>query len=196
MTRQNRFYIPPVLLTCASILTLLSCSFGSPSSTREFLADGSLMISRSLPPPAAPQNTTTLGLLPTYGAHTGTWLLIDTGARTASLMEGDTATVVAPAEGTDTVRPGRFQLLHKQRNPLWYAPPSYFQQRQLPVPPEGDRARFRRGALGDFVLYITKEIPVHSGPVWTDDVGGIRLDDTSLSKMYYMLPVGAPIEIH
>ena len=58
-----------------------------------------------------------------------------------------------------------------------------------------DRERFRRGALGEYVLYIDPEIPLHSGPIWTSDLGGVRLDDKDLSRIYYQLRLGAPIEI-
>ncbi len=153
------------------------------------------MISRPAPAPAAMEKLIALGLLPSYEAENTHWLRIDPHSQTISLMEDGKPTLVSQAQGTQLLHSGRFQLLHKQRNPLWYAPASYFEQRNLPVPPEGDKSRFRRGALGDFVLYLTKDTPIHSGPVWSEDVGGVKVDDSSLSKIYYMLPVGAIIEV-
>ena len=178
-----------------ALLALAACSVTRSTPERSMLADGSVMISRPAPALAPMEKLSSLGFLPLYPSPTGNWLLIDTQKKTASLMEGDRLALVADAKGTDALRPGRFQLVYRQRNPLWYAPASYFERRKLPVPPEGDKARFRRGALGDFVLYLTKEIPIHSGPVWSEDVGGVKLDDMSMTKMYYMLPVGATIEV-
>jgi hypothetical protein len=127
--------------------------------------------------------------------HSGTWLSINSIERSIRLMSGDSVISTASGDGLDKVTPGTYQLLHKQRNALWYAPDSYFSSRNLPVPPQGDKSRFRRGALGDFVLYINKDTPIHSGPFWSTDIGGIRLEDSELSRIYYQLPVGAEIEI-
>jgi hypothetical protein len=110
-------------------------------------------------------------------------------------MEGDKEISVSSGEGFENLKPGTYHVLHKQRNALWYAPDSYFSSRSLPLPAQGDRSRFRRGALGEFVLYVDKETPIHSGPVWSAEVGGVRLGSADLSRMYYSLDVGAPIEV-
>ncbi|NQV20936.1 MAG: ribulose-phosphate 3-epimerase, partial [Rhodospirillales bacterium] len=47
-----------------------------------------------------------------------------------------------------SLNPGTYALQHKQKRPLWYASDEYFAKRQLPIPPPGDRQRYRRGALG------------------------------------------------
>ena len=85
--------------------------------------------------------------------------------------------------------------MHKQRNPLWYAPDSYFKARLLPLPAEGDRSRFRRGALGEFVLFVDKDTPIHSGPFGSEEIGGIRLEEDDISRLYYQLELGATIRV-
>ena len=136
-----------------------------------------------------------LGFLPAIGAYAGHWLSIDTSAKKVVLMEGDRVVDAAAVENLGNVKAGTYQLLHKQRNPLWYAPDGYFSRRNLKVPPQGDRSRYRRGALGDFALFIDKDTPIHSSPVWADDVGGIRVAEGDLSRLYYRLDVGSFIEV-
>jgi hypothetical protein len=110
-------------------------------------------------------------------------------------MDGDKEVNVITGEGVEKLKPGIYQLLHKQRNALWYAPDSYFSARDLAIPAQGDRSRYRRGALGDFVLYIDKDTPIHNSPIWDDEIGGVRLDDADMSRLYYALEVGAAVEV-
>jgi len=194
------------LLLLGTTAFLSSCSFSSKEKdpptrstsseeAHQWMADGTIMLSRSIPTPRNSTRTSGLGFLPTLGALGSTWLAIDTKHGIINLMEGDKITVTTKGTGLNALKAGHYQLILKQRNPLWYAPASYFSDRLLTVPPEGDKSRFRRGALGDFVLYIDKETPLHSGPIWTKDIGGIKVDESSLSKMYYLLNVGSSIEV-
>jgi hypothetical protein len=178
-----------------SLSTSGCSSAAKPSGEKELIPDGSILISRPLPKVITGDTGVALGLIPSPQKPAGTWLSIDTAHKTVTLMEGEKVSLSATGEGINALKPGKYVLLHKQRNPLWYAPSSYFAARKLAVPAEGDKARFRRGALGDFVLYIDKEVPIHSGPIWLTDIGGVKLDDTSLSKMYYLLNVGAEVEV-
>ncbi len=136
-----------------------------------------------------------VGFLPNEISHQGSWLSINLMSRTISLMEGDKTLSTSQAQGLSSLKPGKYELRHKQRNPLWYAPDSYFVSRGVPVPPEGDKNRYLRGAFGDFALFIEKDLPIHCSPVWTPEIGGIQISEGDLSKMYYLLPVGAPIEV-
>ena len=168
-----------------------------PSSPDQFTQDGSVVISRPLPHRLnSLRSFAALGFVPTYQSAPGNWLLIDTVKRTISLMDGEKIAITSPAEfGAGSLKPGSYSLLHKQRNPLWYAPESYFISRRLPVPPDGDRSRFRRGALGDFVLYVDKDTPIHSGELWSGDVGGLKLDDNTLSRIFYLIQIGSPVQV-
>jgi hypothetical protein len=110
-------------------------------------------------------------------------------------MNGETKVLATNGEGLQSLRPGSYQVLHKQTRPVWYAPDAYFSARGLPVPPKNDGQRYRKGALGDFVVIFNKDMPLHNGPIWTQDVGGIKLSDNDLAKIYYSLEVGAPVEV-
>lgn len=123
------------------------------------------------------------------------WLLIDTSSRRISLMNGPDEVESTVLGEMGPLHKGMTQLKHKQRDALWYAPDSYFLSRGLEVPPAGDKTRYLRGALGEFALFIDKDTPVHSGPVWSEEVGGVHLSEPVLSKFYYTLQVGDQIEI-
>lgn len=97
------------------------------------------------------------------------------------------------AEGSIALAPGEYPLQHKQRNPLWYAPDEYFSKRELRVPPRGDHFRYRRGALGNYAVYPTMDFVIHSGPFWSEEVGGLKVSEADLASIFVMLYVGTPV---
>lgn len=169
-------------------------SSGGPTS-EIWLSDGMLAVSREVPAPSETEAAELLGFMPFYVGHVGPWLMVDKRKQTITLMDGQQEVRKAMGAGFDGIAPGSYELAHKQRAALWYAPDSYFIERGLAVPEQGAKERFRRGALGEFALFIDKDTPIHSGPVWTKDVGGIQIPEGELSRIYYQLEVGAPIEV-
>jgi len=180
----------------------------------DWLADGLIAIARPVPAPAtslalraidattpsaqAPlhiDSSTLLGFMPLPPTQAAAWLSIDTVRQTVSLMAGSRVVSTATGEGLSSLKPGTYHVAHKQRQPLWHAPGSYFEARGLPVPAEGDRARLRRGALGDLALFIDQNTPIHTGPIWASEIGGIKLDDSVMTPLYEQLEVGAVIEV-
>jgi len=153
------------------------------------------MIARPAPAPSQVSSTSVLGFLPVQAAPHRSWLSLDRASSSISLMDGDKVVAVVKAQGLESARSGSFQVIYKQKNAPWYAPDSYFSARNLAVPSAGDKSRFRRGALGEYVIFLAKDLPIHSGPVWSSEVGGIQLKNEELSKLFYALDVGAPIEI-
>lgn len=204
-TNKNIRLVAVGLLT--SSLLVLGCTSRNESPSRvaesspskQWVRDGSIVISRAVPAVSAENPVGVLGFLPLTGTLKGHWLSINLADQKLKFMEGDKVLSETPWQGSlqgkSLIKPGTFKLVHKQRNPLWYAPDSYFTKRHLALPSQNDRARFRRGALGEFALFLDKETPIHSGPIWTEDIGGIRIDEHVLSRIYYQLEIGAPIEV-
>ncbi len=197
-------------LTLTVLIILSACSnYIFPASTENIKnqtasrwePSGSITLSRSNPGQAISNSydtpSTALGFVPAslHGAPTGSWVSIDTSKKSLELMKGDQVVAHLSGLGVESLKPGLFKVKHKQRNPLWYAPDSYFTARSLPTPMEGDKARFRRGALGDFVIFLDQDTPIHSGPIWLDSIGGVKMDEAELSKLYYSLEVGAAVEV-
>lgn len=184
-----------------------------------WLTDGVVAISRPAPAPTtafalandggAPQGTepeaamggdlldsaSLLGFLPLPPTQAAVWLSVDTRAGKLSLMRGSALAIEVPGAGLDGLKPGIYSVLHKQTDPLWYAPDSYFERRGLPVPPEGDRARLRRGALGERAVFLDKDTPLHSGPTWSPEVGGVQIAPADLGSLYDQLAIGTKVEV-
>ena len=104
-----------------------------------WLRDGMIAISRPLPGASTVTDASALAFMPVIQAtHSGTWLSISSSDKSIKLMSGDSVITSARGDGLEKITPGTYQLLHKQRNALWYAPDSYFSSRNLVVPPHGD----------------------------------------------------------
>lgn len=177
-----------------------------------WLTDGLIAIARPVPAPStslalkswdaptsgaelAVNSSTLLGFMPLPPTQAAAWLSIDTARQTIALMAGAEVVTTGTGEGLANLKPGTYRIAHKQRQPLWHAPTRYFEARGLPVPAEGDRARFRRGALGDLALFIDQDTPIHSGPIWASEIGGVKLDEAIITPLYEQLEVGAVIEV-
>jgi hypothetical protein len=200
ITHKNSALALRYVVAASAVVALSACAVFSrqdpaPADGGAWLPSGSIVISSPIPQACTPAPLRMLGFLPTRLSQQTFWLAIDKEAGTLSLMQGEKNVFTAEAEGTERLQPGVYSLLHKQRDPLWHAPDSYFTTRHLPVPPEGDRSRFRRGALGEMVLYLNQDTPIHGGIVWSEEVGGLRLDVDELTRLYTEVGVGAPIEI-
>jgi hypothetical protein len=187
-------------------LILCGCSLNSPKEETTLLASpasiqaGSVMISRSVPEVTsalqlAKQSSSALGFVPGNFAVAGDWITVDRNAGTITLMSGNKAKLTASGEGLKMLEPGIFSIVHKQRHPLWYATDSYFSERGLETPNPAARDRYRRGALGEFALFIDANTPIHSGLIWDSTIGGVRLEEEDLSRLYYQVDVGAVVEV-
>ena len=206
---QVRFLIATVL-----IATLCACSGTGgglmtappPEPRAGWMADGAITLARSAPPAQLVGQATMLGFLPgtipaaipaiaAPAERVGPWISIDRSSQKLTLFNGAAVVGSFSGEGFDRLTTGSFRLTLKQRNPLWYAPDSYFTSRNIEVPAPGDRARFRRGALGDFAVFLDRTTALHSGPVWSTDIGGLRLEENDLSRIYYQLEIGSYVEI-
>ena len=165
------------------------------SANAGFLPSGSIIISSPIPSAITPTPLRLFGFLPSADSEKISWLSVDRARGRVALMHGSEEVSSIRAEGVDFLMPGTYSLVHKQRAPLWHAPDSYFTARNLPVPPEGDAARFRRGALGEAALFIDPQTPLHSALAWSSEVGGVRLEEPILDRLYSELPVGAVVEV-
>ena len=177
---------------------------------RGYLESGTIILSRVMPEAQPGRRATTLatqkrfpGMAPLVGyvppargffpGKNEVWLSIDRISKDIRLLRGDIILGGTKAQGDVSLQPGRYALKHKQSKPLWYAPDSYFKNRALAVPRVNSQLRYRRGALGELALYPTTTFPIHSGQVWSKEVGGLKIDERQLSMIYKELPLGAAI---
>lgn len=129
--------------------------------------------------------------------YSGPALIIDRIAGTVELQNNKQ--IVQKIEGLSNLgrlSGGKFNIREKQRDPVWYAPDEYYQKRNLPVPAYNDKSRLLRGALGDYALFLDNDTIMHDGELWTSEVGGIRLKEQELAKLFTQIDVGTPVIIN
>jgi hypothetical protein len=187
------------------VLALSGCAFWSPSPKDKsaWLPSGSIVIARRAPAPSAAEfralgfsaSTTPNQNLAIAALQRGTWLDIDRTLREARVMEGEKVIDKIQSEDLFALTPGSYQVVHKQRNPLWYASDDYFSRRNQEIPLASAQERYRRGALGDYVIFIDERTPLHDAPLKSPEVGGARLAEKDIAKIFYRLDTGARVVV-
>lgn len=122
-------------------------------------------------------------------------LTIDTSTHSLTIAQPGQAPLTFKAQGAYALKRGTYTVELKQTNPQWYAPPTYFMRRGLKVPPEGSKARFMGGALGHQAIFFDKQIAIHSGPIWTDEIGGVKISREDMAALFESVTVGAKLEV-
>lgn len=196
--------LPRFRLACAWLLlssAMTGCaglSAFSGSGKKEWLDSGSLAISRPLP---APKATAARARLKSFESPTlddsaaSTSIIISRKDRTLTAIRPGQPPLVFTTQGTDRLKSGSYSVTLKEENPLWYAPAAYFSNRSLRTPAEGSRERFKRGALGTKSLYLNDRTPIHSGPVWIPEIGGVRLPHEQMAQIFATIEVGTRVEV-
>lgn len=207
MSVYNRLSYRKVVFAGISSLLLVAavtgCSFSSrdissPSAVQTenmYLPAGQIVIARPMPSMSEISTEHMLGFLPTRPELKGLWLKIERGESTVSLMDGDNLVLSSRVSGLDSISPGRYEVVHKQRNALWRANSEYYQRRSLPVPSEFDPDRLLKGVLGNYALFLDENLPIHCGPAEMEEVGGMQLNEKDISRIYYAIEVGTPAVI-
>lgn len=202
------------LSSAALVLVLSGCSLFHQSETpqpEKFAASGTVILSGVLSGNPVDPNSSVLAankpvvmaplvgfLPPTLGfipADNEAWLEVDRLTKVISLYKGKNKIKEMQGEGSVSIDAGEYFIQQKQKYPLWYATDDYFSKRRLAVPSKEDRLRYRRGAYGPFAIFPSTNFPIHSGPIWSNDVGGLRISKGDLSSIYFTLPVGAPVVV-
>lgn len=194
-----------ILLSSISVM-LAACGLPSrPSPSQQWLADGSIALYREVKSPEpvtftpgslhafAPMNLPNARAGAPYSAPIR--LSLNAAAGTLTVRGLDSAPLLIPVEGAEQLSvPSTLSVVLKQENPLWYAPDSYFRQRGLRVPASSSQERLRRGALGPFALFLSGGIPLHTAPLWSDEVGGLRVSEEVGAALFSAIPLGTTID--
>ena len=78
---------------------------------------------------------------------------------------------------------------------MWKAPRTYFLRRGLQIPAEGSDANLVKGALGKQALFMSDNIAIHNSAIWSDEVGGVRLNNNDMARLFEAVETGATIEV-
>ena len=198
-----------MLFSACSLSQLLPDNFQV--SKAHFLSSGTMIISQPVVATNYSPSTdlpVTVGYLPPQmgfeGAANEYWIDIRTDQQTITLFNGsgeistvnfqgaknyaDQASVTSLAEGT-------YLLIGKKLSPRWHAPDSYFESRGLPLPSPNDPSRDLRGAYGNQAIFLTPDFAIHSAPLWTNDVGGFRVESRDLTMLFEKLEEGAVVRV-
>lgn len=178
------------------------------SQSNAALGNGSLSIVRSAPPvvsqsianakAAAPAASMLFGFAPLPAEFVKAIvapvvqpvLLIDTSSEQHKLALADSSTYQLtdwhnlPSDHAVAIPPGTYRILHRERDPLWYANDDFFITRSLPIPPTYGAERFQAGAYGKFALFLSPTVAIHCGPETVNEVKGIRLPCDTLSRIF------------
>lgn len=166
------------------------------SAGNSWLESGSLALSRPIPQEVS-RDRARLGYIPPpeTASNEAVQVVISREARTITAVRPGASPVTIRTQGAERIPAGSFTVTLKEEKPLWYAPNEYFTKRSLKIPEQGSRARFMRAALGHRVIYLNDQTPIHSGPVWLQEIGGIRLEKREIDQLYSMIAVGTRVEV-
>ena len=202
---NKRCFTTKVIFSSFSML-LSACGIAAhPSEQNQWLADGSIALYREVKsPPPIPITAASLhtfapirGILSDSADQSFNQIRISLDASTQALMIRGlgAAPILVPVEGASHISGLSSQtIILKQEDPLWYAPDSYFTKRGITIPAPFAEERFRRGALGAFALFLDGGIPIHTGPFWSEEVGGLRISEEAGAALFAAIPLGTVIE--
>ena len=150
--------------------------------------------------------------------HDGPYVVVHIAESRVLVLEGAEVVWSAPAgtghgfqlEGqgrswTFTTPVGMFQVLRREKDPVWIAPDWYYIEQNLPIPPAAQRARVS-GTLGTSALFLGDGIAIHGTnrpdlllePDPDDrrvSHGCIRLTNEAARELYHRVEVGTPVLI-
>jgi len=151
--------------------------------------------------------------------HDGPYVLVHIAESRVFVLEGREVIWSAPAgtgngfelegqgqEWTFTTPVGMFQVLRKEKNPVWIVPDWWYVQRGWTIPPREDPSRYMENTLGTSALYLGDGIAIHGTdkpeylmPTDPDarrvSHGCIRLTNEAARQLYHFVDVGTPVVI-
>jgi hypothetical protein len=180
------------------LLVMTGCATSSfnPQSKEQWLPDGALALVRPIPKEGNyPEPMARMRSSMTAEGDGLPRLIVESAKHTLTLnLPGETP-VVMKAYGAYALKHGSYSVALKQTDPLWYAPPTYFLRRGMKVPNEGNKSRYMRGALGRKALFIDKQVAIHTGPVWNEEIGGIKVSEDDMARLFETVGIGTTVEV-
>jgi membrane protein len=152
--------------------------------------------------------------------HDGPYVVVHLAENRVFVMEGRSVVWSAPAgtghgfqlegqgqEWTFTTPIGMFQVLRKEKDPVWILPDWWYVQRDFRIPDRNDPSRRVTGALGTSALFLGDGIAIHGTDrpdlLLHEDPemrrvshGCIRLTNEGARQLYHLVDVGTPVLIY
>ncbi len=151
--------------------------------------------------------------------HDGPYVVVHIAESRVFVLEGREVIWSAPAgtgngfelegqgqEWTFTTPIGMFQVLRKEKDPVWIVPDWWYVQRNIRIPPRDDPSRYMENTLGTSAIYLGDGIAIHGTdrpeylmPTDPDarrvSHGCIRLTNEAARQLYHFVDVGTPVLI-
>ena len=169
-------------------------------------SSGTIIISGTLPTrsvkkTAASQSSTSYAPLLGYARSNISYLPANNEftleiSRAQSVLKiklGDETVEEFSVDGALYLDAGSYVLERKENNPSWYASNEYFSNRNMDIPFPGDTRRFLRGALGQQAFFASSGLIIHTSPIWSSEVGGLRVDYSRLKSVFENISLGTVI---
>jgi lipoprotein-anchoring transpeptidase ErfK/SrfK len=123
------------------------------------------------------------------------WVFIDSFNNSIEINKGDENILTAQAKSSSGTTQGKFSVALKEENALWYANDNYFAKRSQRMPAEGSSDRYRKGALGEYAVFLSGGMVIHSSPLFDDSVTGFQVTEDEIRSIYNLLQPGTKIII-
>lgn len=96
-------------------------------------------------------------------------------------------------KGLGKLKKGALTVASIEESPVWNAPDEYFTNRNMDIPEIGAIERELKGALGEIALRLSDNTILHNSPIWTNEIGGIKVSDNELKILSNYLKVGSKV---
>ena len=166
------------------------------------LSSGSLVIAKRMPLETSISELPLYGFIPFQLSTDGVasskpmWIEIDLDDSEVILKKGkkEIFSTNIKEQASLPVK-GIYSVKYRAESPLWHATESYFTNRGLNIPAEGDASRLLKGALGSHAIFLESGLVLHSGEYELEEDYQLRLAPRALADIYQQIDTGTRIVI-
>ena len=95
---------------------------------------------------------------------------------------------------------GRFKVLSKETDPVWYAPDWHFLEKGQAVPPSDSPRRYFPGEMGDYAIYLGDGLAIHGTKIQASvgqasSHGCMRMSKVGIATIYPLVAIGTKVII-
>jgi hypothetical protein len=166
--------------------------------------NGSITIAKKIPEMSPIEELPIYGFIPfqlsihSHLKERPLWLEIDTASSVMNAKRGPE--VIATLELLNNNFSNRqnkiYTVQHKAENPLWYATDEYYTKRGLNIPAEGDAARFLKGALGNYAIFLDDNLTISSGSGYQlEEVNHLQVSERALADLFDQVELDTKIVV-
>ena len=181
-----------ILLAISIISVLAACTSKNPVGKNEFSAnlikDGSISISRPLPPVTELKLENVLSFMPLQIEKS--WIQISIDKKELNLMKGSKLVSSWDLENSAELNKGTFRVVLKEKNAPWYATDEYYINRGLSIPAQNYQERYLKAALGENSIFLDNGLTIYSSDIADPSIKGIRVNKEAAESLFSAAQAG------